>query len=100
MSGEVSQLKLTRERAIGNLIDDEIAYDADGNPLVQIYCSTFELIPTINQGSVTCGPVIVKRYVKDDENLRKEIVQTQMICEEALAEDRKTVYALTRQSGK
>jgi hypothetical protein len=97
MAGETPQLKLARDRGIINLHDDEIVFDTDGIPLAQIYCSAFELIPTMEYGNVTCGPVIIKRYVKDDENLRKEIVKTQEYCEKALAEDRKTVYALIRQ---
>jgi signal transduction histidine kinase len=40
------------------------------------------------------------RYVEEssDEELKKEIRAAQTLCEEAVAEDRQSVHALTRQS--
>lgn len=96
MSGETPQMKLAREKGFSTLEDDEIVFGSNGRPLIQIYCSTSELIPTMKHGNVTCGPVIVKRYVEDDVDLRQEIIKTQTVCEEALAENRQTVHALTK----
>ena len=95
MSGEGPQMRLAREKGFNTMQDDEIVFGSNGKPLIQIYCSSSELIPTMKHGNVTCGPVIVKRYIEDNVDLRSEIIKTQSACEEALAEDRQTVYALT-----
>ena len=83
-----------------NLETPDIFYGANGKPLIRISCAASELIPTIQYGNVNCGPVAVVRYVEDtnDVNLKAQIRATQTLCEEAIAEDRESVHALTRQS--
>lgn len=55
-----------------------------------------ELIPTVQYGNVTIGPITLQRAVPDDENLAAEIQKAQAMCEAAVAEERQTVHALTR----
>ena len=88
-------MKLSREKGLKALEDDEVLLGSNGKPLIQIYCSASEVIPTMNRGTVTCGPVIVKRYVEDDKELKNNIIKTQTACEEALADDRHTAYFMS-----
>lgn len=78
----------------------EVPKDAFGTPLVEISCAAAELVPTVQYGNVTLGPIIVRRWVTDgtDEHLMEQIRETQKLCEAAVAEDRQTVQALLRQS--
>lgn len=101
MSGEGPALKMTREESEKKtLIDTIIPLGNNGIPLTKISHSAAELIPTVQYGNVTVGPIVVTRYVEDNgiEDLKKEMRATQTLCEEAVAEDRQSVHALTRQS--
>lgn len=59
-----------------------------------------ELVPTIQYGNISIGPIGIVRYIEDtgDENLKSELRATQSICEEIVAEDRKSAHNLIRQS--
>jgi hypothetical protein len=72
----------------------------NGKPLVRISCAAAELIPTVQYGNCGVGPVGVIRYIEDNgvDGIKQGIKETQELCEEAIAEDRKTVHAMTRQS--
>lgn len=100
MAGETPQLKLAREEGEKNIQDLEIVTGVNNKPLIKISCAAAELIPTVQYGNCTVGPVTVTRYVEDIgiDNLKNEIRVTQSLCEEAIAEDRQSVHALTRQS--
>jgi hypothetical protein len=102
MSANGPEMRLVRDESEKKvLVEPDILYGVNGKPLINISCSAAELIPTIQYGNVSCGPIIVKRYVEDtgiDDDLKKQIRATQELCEEAIAEDRQTVHALTRQS--
>lgn len=101
MSAEGPQMRLAREQGEKNLIEQDVPLGSNGKPLIKITCSAAELIPTVQYGNVTCGPVTVARYVEDtgdNKDLKNEIRITQTLCEEAIAEDRQSVHALTRQS--
>lgn len=98
-SGTGPQDKLALENGMKS-IDDVAFIGANGKPLVRIACAAAELIPTIQYGNCSVGPVAVLRYYEDttDDDLKKNIRLTQSLCEEAVAEDRQSVHALTRQS--
>lgn len=101
MSAEGPQMRMARENGEKNLLDSEIILGTNGRPLIKVSCAAAELIPTIQYGNVTCGPVVVAKYVEDtgdDKDLKNNIRATQTLCEEAIAEDRQSVHALTRQS--
>lgn len=102
MSGEGSALKLAREHS-----EARNFADVNEKNLIQISCAAAELIPTVQYGNVTIGPVVAKVWVPldfkgftEDEkaSIKLAVRETQSICEEAVAEDRQTVHALTRQS--
>lgn len=59
-----------------------------------------ELVPTVQFGNVTIGPIGIIRYVEDTDldNLKKEINKSQTLCEEIVSEDRNSVQKLIRQS--
>jgi|ERR1700722_1227868 len=98
-SGSGPQNKLALENGLKNT-EDISFIGSNGKPLVRISCAASELIPTVQYGNVNVGPVSVTRYFDDttDDDLKKNIRLTQSICEEAVAEDRQSVHALTRQS--
>lgn len=101
MSGEGPALKAARENGEKNVVDQEILLGSNGLPLIKISCASAELIPTVQYGNVTVGPISVQRYVEDTrdiKDLKNEIKITQEVSEAAVAEDRQTVHALTRQS--
>jgi len=101
LSGEGPALKAAREHGDKNAVDLEIPIGANGMPLIKISCAAAELIPTMQYANVTIGPVVVHRYVEDTGDLKDihaQVRATQSLCEEAVAEDRQTVHALTRQS--
>jgi hypothetical protein len=101
MAGETAQQKLS-------LVEGDKSIDVDPEPgMMLVSCAAAELIPTIQYGNVTIGPVSVKRWVPigfkgftEDEivSIKLAVRGIQSICEEAVAEDRETVHALTRQS--
>lgn len=101
MSANGPEMRLVRDESEKKVMTDpDILYGVNGKPLIQVSCAAAELIPTVQYGNVSIGPVIVKRFIEDidDTDLKKQIRATQELCEEAVAEDRQTVHALTRQS--
>lgn len=78
----------------------EVPRDTFGNPMVEISSSATELVPTIQYGNVTIGPVVVRRWVPDgdDDHLAEQIRRVSQLCETAVSEDRQTVHAMLRQS--
>jgi hypothetical protein len=107
MAAETPQLKLAREEGEKNLVEQDIPLDPNGRPFIRISCSAAELIPTVQYGNVTVGPTSVVVWVpfgfkgfNDEEtnSIKIAIRATQTLCEEAIAEDRQSVHALTRQS--
>jgi hypothetical protein len=101
VSANGPEMRLVRDESEKKVLNDpDILYGANGKPLTMISCCAAELIPTVQYGNCSIGPVIVKRFIEDngDDDLKKQIRATQELCEEAIAEDRQTVHALTRQS--
>lgn len=98
-TGSGPQQKLALDNGLKN-IEDLAFVGVNGKPLTRITVAAAELIPTIQYGNCLVGPVAVMRYVEEnsDEELKKEIRAAQTLCEEAVAEDRQSVHALTRQS--
>lgn len=67
--------------------------------MIKITSSAAELIPTVQYGNITVGPVAATRFVRDlddDEHLKAEIRRVQAVVEEIVAEDRQTVAVLMR----
>lgn len=97
MAGEGTAMRLVREQSEARNI---APVDSQGNPMTTITCAAAELIPTRQYANVTVGPIVVTRHIPDigDDNLREEISKTQILCEEAVAEERKSLHALIRQS--
>lgn len=92
-----------------NIAEQDIPLDPNGRPFVRISCAAAELIPTVPYGNVSVGPAAVVVWVpfdfkgfSDEEknSIKIAITETQSLCEEAIAEDRQTVHALTRQQGR
>lgn len=99
-STDLAEIKLARDEGAKNFDIDDIPVGINGKPLISVQCAAAELVPTIQFGNVVVGPVVVKRYVEDidDNYLKLKIKKNQELCEEAVAEDRKTVHDLIRQS--
>src|ERR1039457_7736659 len=97
MAGESAALKVTHEQSEATGF---APVDETGLPMIQISCAATELIPTRQYANCTVGPVVVKRWIPDMgvDNLKNEIKKTQILCEEAVAEDRQSLHALIRQS--
>jgi hypothetical protein len=94
-------LKDGEERSNVSMKGDDFDWPRDirGMPAIKITCAAAELVPTVQYGNVTVGPISVTRFVvdlDDDEDLLKQINRTQAICEQAVAEERKTVQILMR----
>ena len=105
---ETPQMKLARESAEkrGNStaeITSEGWPHYDGVPMVKISCAASELIPTVQYGNATVGPVQVTCFATPDGQLLfdsaalgKAIKSVQETCESACAEERQTIAALLR----
>lgn len=100
MAEETPQQKLAREQAEQTNVvgDHDWPRDAFGMPLVKISASAAELVPTVQYGNVTVGPVVVTRFCQGStiEQIKAATAETQKIVEEAVASDRETVHALMR----
>jgi hypothetical protein len=77
----------------------------DGVPMVKISCAAAELIPSVQYGNVTVGPVQITFFASADgealfnkDGIKRAISLGQQTCEGAVAEDRLTVHALIRSS--
>lgn len=91
MAAETAEMKLARESAEKR---GGIFQAIDGKAVIT--CGASELVPTVQYGNCTIGPISVQRVVADDANLAAEIQKTQQLCEAAVAEERQTIHALTR----
>jgi hypothetical protein len=107
MAGEGPEMRLARESGEESIDDETIHLDNRGIPLIHISCAAAELIPTRQYANVTVGPVVIKRWIpidfkgfSEDElnSMKLAVKEIQSICEEAVADERQTVHALTRQS--
>jgi hypothetical protein len=100
MAGETAQQKNTLVQAENTNVlgDHDWPRDLFGNPMVKIQCAATELVPTMQYGNVTVGPVMVSRFViaVNADQIKEAIRETQSIVEEAVSEDRKSVHDLTR----
>lgn len=78
--------------------DQEWPRAVDGIPLIKIQAGASELVPTVQYGNVTVGPVLVTRFVdaRTPEEIQVAVKQSQEIVEHAISEDRKTVHDLMR----
>lgn len=65
----------------------------DGMPLVMVSCAATELVPHVQFGNVTIGPVVVTRFVPDgtDEELVEQGRRVQRIAETICAAERRLV---------
>lgn len=104
MAGEGVSQRLVREQSESRNI---YPVDSNGNPMITITCAAAELIPTVQYGNVTVGPIVATVSIPKDfkgfnneekASIKKAIKEVQSICEEAVAEDRQSVHDLTRQS--
>lgn len=100
MAGETAGMKGAlaggeKAQAVG---DHDWPRDANGQPMVKIACAAAELVPTVQYGNVTVGPVQVTRFVPDGEpdHIKAWIRHVQELCEQAVSEDRQSVHDLMR----
>lgn len=72
--------------------------DAFGTPLLRITGGASELVPTVQFGNATIGPVLVERFVADgdDESVQAEIHRLTSMVEKAVADDRQTLHEQIR----
>lgn len=100
-------LKDGEERTNVSLKGDDFDWPRDelGWPMVKITAAAAELVPTVQYGNVTVGPVTVtgfERLLRDDkgvfdeDDLVKKINRFQAVCERAVAEERKSIQILMR----
>lgn len=99
MAQETAQQKLAQQSA------EKTAFaimstptDAFGTPLIKITAAAAELVPTVQYGNATIGPVMVERWVPDqgDDALKAELKKTMQMVESAVAEDRQTLHEQLR----
>jgi hypothetical protein len=102
MAQETAQQKAAREaaeKALGAAADKiGVPRDPFGSPMVKITAAAAELVPTVQFGNATIGPVMIERYVQDgpDDVVKGEIKRLQAMVEEAVAEDRETLHEQIR----
>ena len=75
---------------------EHIPFDDSNRPMIQISCASAESVVTRDGNKINVGPVVVKRWVTEQDDLRSEIVKTQSLCEEAIAEDRQTIAGMVK----
>lgn len=103
MAEETAQQKVAREAASEALdgLFQRLGPPRDqfGTPMVKISVAAAELVPTVQYGNATIGPVMVERYIVDggDDAVKAEIKKTQKMVEDAVAEDRQTLHEQLRQ---
>lgn len=102
MAAETAQQKTARESAEKALTMAfaKVSWptDAFGTPMVKITAGAAELVPTVQYGNATIGPVMVERFVPDADEavLKGEIKRTMDLVETAVAEDRQTLHEQIR----
>jgi hypothetical protein len=105
MATETPQQKLAGQKGADGLAAalDRLSWPTDGfgTPMVRISAAAAELVPTIQYGNATVGPVIVEKFVPDGppEQIKAEIKALQSMVETAVAEDRQTLHEQLRQRG-
>jgi hypothetical protein len=104
MAAESAQQKVTLEQSEAASF---APVDESGVPMMMISCAATELIPTRQYANVTSGPIVVKRWIPvnfkgfteaEVVSMKLAAKEMQVICEEAVAEDRQSLHALIRQS--
>lgn len=99
MAAENPQMKAALDSAQKTgAADDAWPRDENGVPMIKIQAAAAELVPTVQYGNVTVGPVMVTRFVPDGDvdHVKAWIKHTQEVVETAISEDRKTVHDLMR----
>lgn len=98
MASETPALKQALSQAEATNVTDQEWPRVDGVPMVKISCAATELVPTVQYGNVTVGPVVVTRFIPDGDpdHIKAWIKHTQELTENAVSEDRETVHALMR----
>lgn len=105
MASETAQQKTAREAAEKTLAAAVgligVPTDTFGTPMVKITAGAAELVPTVQYGNATIGPVMVERWVADgdDDHLKAELKKTMDMVERAVAEDRQTLHEQIRSRG-
>lgn len=102
MAAETAQQKTARdaaERAL-TMAFAKVSWptDAFGTPMVKITAGAAELVPTVQYGNATVGPVLIERFVPDgpDEVVKGELKRTMEMVENAVSEDRQTLHEQIR----
>jgi hypothetical protein len=75
---------------------DHVPVDESNRPMIQISCASAEHVRTRDGNKINIGPVVVKRWVSESDDLRNEIVRTQTLCEKAISEDRQTIASMVK----
>jgi hypothetical protein len=98
MAGETPAMKGALDEAKKADSGDAWPRDENGVPMIKIQAAAAELVPTVQYGNVTVGPVMVTRFVPDGDadHVKAWIKHNQELVELAVAEDRKTVHDLMR----
>jgi hypothetical protein len=99
MAGEGVQQKAALEQAQKTSLAEELwPRDKFGSPMLRISAAAAELVPTVQFGNATVGPVQVIGFVPDgpDDQVKSGIKRLQRLCEEAVAEDRQTLHEQIR----
>ena len=65
---------------------------------IEISSAAAELLPTRQFANCSIGPITIKKFIGDDNNIKDEIIKIQTLCEEIVAEDRDSIQRLLRQS--
>lgn len=102
MAQETAQQKTARdaaERALTTAFA-KVSWptDAFGTPMVKIIAGAAELVPTVQFGNATIGPVIIERFVPDgdEESIKEELKKAMQMVEVSVAEDRQTLHEQIR----
>lgn len=102
MASETAQQKTVREtaeKALTSVLGKiGTPTDAFGTPMIRITAAAAELVPTVQYGNATIGPVMIERYVPDgpDEEIKSALKATMALVEEAVSEDRQTLHEQIR----
>ncbi len=85
--------------------DFEWPRDLHGRPMLKVSCCASELIPTVQYGNCSVGPLSVTCFIPEPvantdqewkEQVRSDVRRVQEVCEEAVAEERQSLHLLMR----
>lgn len=93
MASETPQQKIAREAGEHTMVLVERAMDPFGSPMVRISVAAAELVPTVQYGNATIGPVVVDRFITDgdDDHILGALRSTVKLVEQVVAEERMTL---------